>query len=146
MLTSWLKRALPFMITLILGTGLWSIFGFQKSASRRGSGYHFYAHKRVVTSGLTPLRILSQPERRYTPEAQENRTTGVVRLLVQFNPDGTTTVIERLSSLPNGLTEEAVRVAEQTRFIPATLNGQPVAQTKEMNYIFSLSENDTMEP
>ena len=30
----------------------------------------------------------------------------MVKLLVSFNADGTTTVVDRLSTLPDGLTEE----------------------------------------
>lgn len=147
MLGSFLKRILPFMMTLIIGAGLGSVFGVHRTA-RGGGGPGHYRHtfKREIACGSTPLRVLSQPEKRYTPEALENQTTGVVKLLVRFNPDGTATVIEQISTLPYGLTEEAVRVAEQTRFIPATLNGQPVAQDKEMNYIFSLDDNSTTEP
>lgn len=141
-----MKRALPFIITLIVGALMGNIFGFQRTANRQECGNHFFAHKRTHRYAAAPLRILYQPETRYTPEGKKNRTTGVVTLLVRFDPDGTATVVERLTQLPYGLTDEAVRVAEQTRFSPATRNDQPVAQTKEMNYIFRLSDNELMEP
>ena len=141
-----LKRILPFLITLIVGTGLWGIFGTRRPEGSVGPGHYRFSHRRMSRNGSRLLRILSQPERRYTPEATKNRTTGVVKLLVQFNSDGTTTVIDRISILPDGLTEEAERIAEHTRFIPATINGQPITQTKEMNYIFSLSDAESIDP
>lgn len=146
MLIFMMKRALPFLITLIVGALLGNIFGFQRTANRQECSNHFFAHKRTHRYVAAPLRILYQPETRYTPEARKNRATGVVKLLVRFDPDGTATVVERLTPLPYGLTDEAVRVAEQTRFIPATANNQPVAQTNEMNYIFSLSDDEMTEP
>jgi TonB family protein len=155
MMTSLLKRALPFVLTLIAGTGLGSIFGFNSSTpntSRTSSvtvtSERRYScssqRRRAFQSDSTPLKITFQPNTRYTPEALKHKTTGVVQLRVRFNADGTTTVVERISTLPDGLTEEAERVVEQTQFTPATINGEPVSQTKEMNYIFSLSDRVTM--
>lgn len=154
MMTSLLKRALPFVLTLIAGTGLGSIFGFNSSTPKTTSGSpsgtveRRYScpsqRRRAFQSDSTPLKITFQPNTRYTPEALKNKTTGVVQLRVRFNADGTTTVVERLSTLPDGLTEEAERVVERTQFTPATINGEPVSQTKEMNYIFSLSDRVTM--
>jgi TonB family protein len=159
MITNLLKRALPFALTLIIGTGLGSILGsdrsttktnyshsrapFVRSVYRSGTGGGEYRHRRGFNDS-TPLKIIFQPNTRYTSEALKNKTTGVVQLLVRFDEDGTATVVERLSTLPDGLTEEAVRVVEQTKFNPATVNGQPVPVTKEMNYIFSLSDRATM--
>ncbi len=151
------KRALPFAMTLIVGTGLGSIFGFgskpeqtRKSwtnadiiVERRSSCRS--SERRRHFRDSTPLNIRFQPNTSYTPEALKNKTTGVVKLLVRFNEDRTATVVEQLSTLPDGLTQEAVRVAERTQFDPETVNGQPVAVTKEMNYIFSLSDRVTME-
>lgn len=147
MLAYLLKRALPFTLTLILGSGLWGVFGSRRAAHGGGGpGRYRFAHQRKVNCASTPVRILSQPEKNYTRDAVRNRTTGVVKLLVQFNSDGTTTVLDQLSALPDGLTEEAQRIAEQTRFVPATVNGEAVSATREMNYIFSLSDADTNEP
>lgn len=141
-MTSLLKRVLPFLITLILGTGMWNVFGFKKTENGAGRGNYRCKHERIIAGESTPLRILPQSDAPYTLEGQDKRATGVVRLLVRFNPNGTTTVIERLSStLPKSLTEEAIHIAWQTRFIPATLNGQPVAETRVMRYAFNKGDN-----
>ncbi|MBC7911968.1 MAG: energy transducer TonB [Pyrinomonadaceae bacterium] len=157
MITNLLKRALPFALTLIVGTGLGSIFGFNsapkpkktpcnaaslRSVYRSGTGGGEYRHRRSFDNS-TPLDIHPAPQALYTPEALRNKTIGVVTLLVRFNADGTTTVLKRLSTLPDGLTEEAVRVAERTRFTPATANGEPVSVTREMNYPFTLDDHTT---
>lgn len=149
MSTTLMKRALPFLITLVIGMGLGNIFSFQRNATRHGgvSGYRLRQHRSVETCQRhapnegTQLKILSQPNTRYTPQALKNRTAGVVALVVRFNADGTTTVVNRALTLPDGLTEDAERVAEQTRFVPATIGGQPVAVSMEMNYIYNLSGN-----
>ena len=156
MMTCFVKRALPFALTLFVGTGLGSIFGFNSTPKKtnatsapderihtlteRRSGCPDSYRRRDYVGESTPLNIRYQPNTSYTRVALKNETTGVVRLLVRFNEDGTATVVSRLSTLPDGLTEEAVRVAERTQFDPETVNGQPVAVTKEMNYIFSLSD------
>jgi|GEM_PF-2568719 len=150
-----LKRALPFIMTLIVGMGLGSIFGWNSSApkakneerlvtvtERRGS-CRSYRGRRAFSES-TPLKITYEPNTTYTPLALKNKTTGVVQLRVRFNADGTTTVVEQLSTLPDGLTEDAVRVVERTQFEPETYNGQPVSVTKDMNYIYSLSDRVTM--
>ena len=158
-MTPILKRAMPFVITLMVGTGLGNIFGLNDPPSRT------VVTSRTVTSRFTTverhnveprefdahhcgtqLKILYQPSTRFTHEAVKNQTTGVVTLLVRFNADGTTTVVDRLSTLPDGLTEDAERVAEQTRFTPATVEGKPVTETKEMNYIYTLNVPEIAEP
>ncbi|MBV9959663.1 MAG: energy transducer TonB [Acidobacteria bacterium] len=164
MLPTFVKRVLPFMLTLLVGTGLGSVFGWRSSTTQTQpnvteSTYRYERrygcssrYRRTYSGGIegraegasTPLVIRFQPNTRYTPEALEHKTTGVVQLRVRFNADGTATVLERLSTLPDGLTEEAERVVERTQFTPETINGEPVAVTKDMNYVFSLSDRSTM--
>jgi outer membrane biosynthesis protein TonB len=164
MLPTFVKRVLPFMLTLLVGTGLGSVFGWRSSSTnttqsnvtessyRYERRYGCSSRYRGNTGGgerrsertTTPLIIKFQPNTRYTPDALEHKTTGVVQLRVRFNADGTATVVERLSTLPDGLTEEAERVVERTQFTPETVNGEPVAVTKDMNYVFSLSDRATM--
>lgn len=169
MLPTFVKRVLPFMLTLLVGTGLGSVFGWRSSSTNTTqpnvteSSYRYERrsgcssrYRRTYGGGgggemedraartTTPLIIRFQPNTRYTPEALEHKTTGVVQLRVRFNADGTATVVERLSPLPDGLTEEAERVVERTQFTPETVNGEPVSVTKDMNYVFSLSDRATM--
>ena len=155
MMTHLLRRALPFIITLIVGTGLGNIFGIQNPATSTHATRRARCAKqpRFEINGVgrgdrqvTGVKIMYQPKTQFTPEALRNQTTGVVTLLVRFNADGTTTVVERLSTLPDGLTEDAKRLAEHTSFTPATVDGKPVQETKEMNYIYSLRDNQINEP
>jgi hypothetical protein len=83
--------------------------------------------------------ITNQPEARVMVIALEHKTAGVVQLRVRFNADGTTTVLERLATLPDGLTEEAERIAENTTFTPETRDGEPVSVVRDMSYAFPLS-------
>jgi TonB family protein len=155
MMISVLKRALPFVMTLIVGMMLGSIFGWNRPAAKSVREERFVtvterrsscraSRGRRAFSESTPLNITYEPNTAYTPEALKNKTTGVVQLRVRFNADGTTTVVEHLSTLPDGLTEDALRVSAQTRFEPETYNGQPVSVTKDMNYIYSLSDRAMM--
>lgn len=160
MLMDVLKRAIPFTIALAMGTGIGNFFSFFSPAKKsevsfvtserrmRGcrakndSAYNYRRDEAYRTS----LAILFQPNRRYTAEALQNRTEGVVTLLVQFGADGEAKVVDRIATLPDGLTEEAERIVERTRFTPATVNGVPVTETKEMNYFFYLSDRATVGP
>ena len=134
------------MLTLTIGTGLGSIFGINGGrglspasnfAPQRDFGCS--AYKRRYQNSSTPLVILSEPNTQYTAAATRNQTVGVVRLRVEFGADGQARVLERLMTLPDGLTEEAERVAEQTRFTPETVRGEPISVTRERTYVFSLS-------
>ncbi|MDQ3746771.1 MAG: energy transducer TonB, partial [Acidobacteriota bacterium] len=79
-----------------------------------------------------------EPNTRLTEAARRNKTVGVVELLVRFDADGKATVVDRLTTLPDGLTEEAERAAERTVFKPATINGRPYSVTEVRQFIFSL--------
>lgn len=147
MMTYFLKRGLPFILTLMVGVGFGSIFGFHSSKTStmdNSSGFSWERHHHHYRSGCrgkdfsntTPLVITNQPEARVMLIALEHKTTGIVQLRVRFNADGTTTVLERLDTLPDGLTEEAERIAENTTFTPETIDGEPVSVVRDMSYPF----------
>jgi Gram-negative bacterial TonB protein C-terminal len=143
-----LKRALPFMMTLLVGTGLGSILGgsgprdetkssgITTTVTTRRSGCGM--RNRAVVAESTPLVVTFEPNTRLTEAARRNKTTGVVELLVRFDADGTATVVDHLKTLPDGLTEEAERAAERTVFRPATINGRPYGVTELRQFIFSM--------
>ena len=146
-----LKRALPFTLTLMLGAALGNFFGLinlsggraaaTRAESRReraAYGCSYSRHKSYVQS--TAVVPVSEPNTKYTREAWERGVTGVVRLRVTFHADGYISNVETVEGLPYGLTEEAVKVAWQKKFIPATENGKPVSVTQEVDYIFSLND------
>ena len=80
--------------------------------------------------------IIYKPEPPYTEAARMKEVSGVVRLRVVLSATGRVTDIEVVKSLPNGLTESAIRVARQLRFFPAEKDGRPVSQyvVLENNY------------
>jgi hypothetical protein len=147
MFVSLLKRALPFTLTLLFGSGLGSIFSgtgprdvTQSSVNTTTTRtYSCAAHRRGgAFAESTPLIVTFEPNTRLTEAARRNKTVGVVELLVRFDADGKATVVDHLTTLPDGLTEEAERAAERTVFRPATINGKPYTVTEVRQFIFSL--------
>ena len=148
MFACFLKRALPFTLTLIVGSGLGSIFSGASPRTERSNvtttlttsrTYSCGAHRRnsAVAAESTPLIVTFEPNTRLTEAARQNKTTGVVELLVRFGADGKATVVDHLTTLPDGLTEEAERAAERTAFRPATINGKPYTVTEVRQFVFS---------
>ena len=144
-----LKRALPFTLTLLVGSGLGSIFSGASPRSQSSvtttttltSRSYSCAERhrvRAAAAESTPLIVTFEPNTRLTEAARRNKTVGVVELLVRFGADGKATVVDHLTTLPDGLTEEAERAAERTAFRPATINGKPYTVTEVRQFIFSL--------
>jgi len=89
------------------------------------------------TGDLRPT-ILSKERAKYTEEARQNRIQGTVVLSVIFGADGRIHDIRALHSLPCGLTEEAMAVAQRIRFNPAVRGGKPVSVRSTIEYNFAL--------
>ena len=145
------KRALPFTLTLLIGALLGgffnflNLFGAARPAVRvetvRTRSHYGCSHSRSRMSAQTTNVIpVSEPNTKYTKEAWDRGITGVVRLRVTFNSGGYISNVETVEGLPYGLTEEAKKVAWQKKFIPATVNGEPVTVTQDVDYVFSLSD------
>lgn len=86
----------------------------------------------------TRPRIMQRPEPAYTEEARQNQVAGVVILRAVFAFDGRVRGIRIVQGLPFGLTYKAVESARKIKFIPATVNGQPVSQFIQIEYNFNL--------
>lgn len=82
--------------------------------------------------------VLTKPEPSYTESARQGRVTGVVVLRVVFASTGAITNIQVVSDLPNGLTDQAVAMVKQIRFVPAVKNGQFVSTWLQLEYNFNL--------
>ncbi|HEX8143120.1 MAG TPA: energy transducer TonB [Pyrinomonadaceae bacterium] len=148
MFACFLKRALPFLLTLLVGSALGSIFS-STSQQRRGTSPSITTalttsrhscgmrSRAVAVAQSTPLIVTFEPSTRLTEAARRNKTTGTVELLVRFGADGEATVVDRITTLPDGLTEEAERAAERTLFKPATINGKPYSVTELRQFVFS---------
>lgn len=101
------------------------------AGSKRDSGpWGAYGVNEVTTRA----KILSKPEPQYTEVARTHGVVGgvVLRGILAF--DGTVRGLVPLQSLPDGLTENCMRVARQIKFIPATRDGKPVSQFIEIKY------------
>lgn len=94
--------------------------------------------KPEATAQISPLKILSKPRVSYTELARQYMITGKVRLRVTFLQNGQIGDVVPLSRLPFGLTRNAVEVARQIRFEPATRNGLPYAVRKIIEYNFNI--------
>ena len=142
-----LKRVLPFSLTLIVGVLLGSAFGLFAPRSTRQARFVYthgsradHGHRYGSCRKSSPVVHTYEPNTRYTREAWEKRVTGTVRLRVTFGADGEIKDVVTVLGLPYGLTEEAAKVAWRAKFIPAAENGVPVTVTKEMDYVFSLND------
>ncbi len=146
-----LKRVLPFTLTLIIGIAVgqfFNLFGsssqtelkpsyrFELRSSDEGGGCR--ARRRAYFEGYSPAHILSQPQPLYTADAREHRTQGEVVLRVTLGSDGNVSDIEDITQLPDGLTMQAERAARSIKFIPATRNGSPVDEVKVITYSFNI--------
>ena len=98
-----------------------------------GTGHEVFVESR----DLRPT-ILYKERAKYTEDARLNQIQGTVVLSVIFGADGRIHDVRALHSLPNGLTEEAMSVAQRIRFNPATRGGKPVSVRSTIEYNFTL--------
>jgi TonB family protein len=112
----------------------------------RGDGPQFgVGAPPVNTDGISPaprvdtkpVRITS-PQPRYTEKARVNGVQGSVLMSVLVGEDGGVKMIRVVRGLPDGLTEQAIAVARETKFKPATKDGLPVAFWVGLEIGFSL--------
>jgi len=87
----------------------------------------------------TSVEILSKPPVEYTAEARQLRIEGDVVLSVTFLANGQVVLHGIIHGLGHGLDEEAMRVAQQIHFRPATVNGRPVDVTTRVTISFQLA-------
>lgn len=100
----------------------------------RPDGLKLYSSKEVTTKA----RVLRKDEPTYTEEARKNQIQGRVVLRCVFAANGKVILIRAVRTLPDGLTENAIRSARAIRFIPATKDGKPVSMWMELQYEFHL--------
>jgi TonB family protein len=100
----------------------------------------FVDGERIYTSRETDdhFEILSKPEPHYTRTARRHRTHGQVLIRAILAADATVKHVEVLVGLPDGLSEEAVKVAHQIKFRPARQDDKPVSVWVELEYQFSI--------
>lgn len=81
-------------------------------------------------------RVLKFKQPSYTERAEQNETQGNVRLRVILHKSGEVRDIQVLNGLPNGLTDEAIKLAKAIQFTPAMKNGRPVSQYAILTFPF----------
>jgi TonB family protein len=94
---------------------------------------------RPAGAAETPVEILFKPRPEYTDDARKARDEGEVLVRVIFTATGTVRVLEVVKGLPHGLSESALRAAEQIRFKPATQDGSPVDSVAVVHINFQLA-------
>jgi len=72
-----------------------------------------------------PVR-LSGPMPRYTEAARANKIEGIVMLRVLIDANGDVQQVKVVSGLPDGLNEQAIAAARETKFKPAMKDGKAV--------------------
>jgi len=91
-----------------------------------------------VKKVTTAMVITSRPRPNYTDEARTNNVQGIVRLRVTFLASGQIGSVSPISTLPHGLTEQAIAAARNIRFEPMKVNGVAQTVTKQVEYTFSI--------
>jgi TonB family protein len=149
-----LKRALPFILTLLVGV---AVGGGLKRAAAPGAAEvscRIRRHQVFVMPPPAPLPfeteiftakdvtrkavINHKPEPHYTADARRNNLTGTVRLRMVLAADGTVRQIVPLTTLPDGLTEQAIAAARDIEFTPASKDGRAVSQYVTVEYNFNI--------
>lgn len=87
---------------------------------------------------ITPLNITAKPRANYTDSARQAGVQGTITLAVLFSADGNKKMIIAIKPLSNGLTEEAIKAAQQIGFTPQMKDGKPVSVVKMVQYNFTL--------
>lgn len=91
----------------------------------------------ATTVDTRPVRLTS-PAPRYTEAARANGIQGSVLLRVLVTEDGDVKGIRVVRGLPDGLTDQAIAVAHQTKFKPAMKDGKPVPYWVGLEINFSI--------
>ena len=80
-----------------------------------------------VGAGVSPPRVIYQPEPEFSEEARKAKFQGVCTLALVVGPDGRPSNIRVQSSLGMGLDEKAIEAVKNWKFEPAMKDGHPVA-------------------
>ncbi|MBA3694954.1 MAG: energy transducer TonB [Acidobacteria bacterium] len=84
------------------------------------------------------IRIVLKPFAKYTDASRQASLQGTVRLRITFLASGGIGTVSPLTTLPYGLTEQAIAAAMKIVFIPAKRNGKTFSTVKIVDYSFSL--------
>jgi len=80
-----------------------------------------------VGAGVSPPRVIYQPEPEFSEEARKAKFQGICTLALVVGADGRPSNIRVQSSLGMGLDEKAIEAVKNWKFEPAMKDGHPVA-------------------
>lgn len=83
-------------------------------------------------------KVITKPEPTYTERARKEQIVGTVVFKGILSASGTVSDIELVSGLPAGLSERALAVIKQLRFVPAIKDGRFVSMHIQIEYNFNL--------
>jgi TonB family protein len=139
------KRVLPFVTALLVGVTAASLFYADVNPNDQpqigsGSGTSSYDSEiyDAARAGNNKFHILQKPKALYTDLARENGVVGAVRLRVTLLANGEVGSVVPVTTLPDGLTEQAIAAARRIEFLPATRDGVPVSSAVMVEYTFTI--------
>lgn len=88
--------------------------------------------------GVSPPRVMSQPDPDYSPEARKAKYQGTVVLQLMVDTTGKPKALQVVRPLGLGLDERAVAAVTKWRFAPAQKDGKPVAVLINIELSFHL--------
>lgn len=122
------------------GTGNGPAGSVKQGGFQNNIGAAAAPQQQVASSGgETSPQVISHPSPQYTEEASQLKIQGDVVLEVRFMADGRVEVIRVVRGLGHGLDQEAIQIAKETRFKPATKDGKPVDYTTTYRIHFQLA-------
>ena len=92
----------------------------------------------VLSSKIGGPQITSKPKPEYTDEARRHQISGTIVVRAIFHSSGKVRDVCWVSSLPYGLTENAIKAAYQIRFEPIKKDGRPTSMKMFVEYNFQL--------
>jgi TonB family protein len=124
-----------FLLLVLLFTGVSRVPSFAQSNNNQNSDpaeEKIYEPAEVDRSA----KITYKAEPTYTEKARKNGVSGRVVLKVVLKSSGAIGDITVVKDLPDGLTEQCIRVARQIKFQPAIKDGRAVSQYLKAEYNF----------
>jgi len=96
-----------------------------------------------VGNGVSPPRVIIQPEPEYSEKARVAGYEGICTLALIVEADGKPSHIRVVNPLGMGLDEKTIEAVRNWRFQPALKNGKPVAVQIAVEVEFHLYPNNT---
>ena len=107
---------------------------YAQIADQTGADRTVFSMREVTTKA----RVTSKPVPAFTEAARSAGISGIVRLRMVLDKDGTVKHILVVRGLSHGLTQAAIKAAQAIKFEPAIKDGHPVSQFATVEYNFNI--------